>query len=126
MKPVYFDLSVIDVSTARQFLEQAFGWKFDYCAMPYEYYRIEAGPPEEAGIDGSIGQIVGSITQASCQNVRLALPVSSLKEMSRKIETCGGSIEGKAFKIPRVGKFLTCSGPGGLVFDLFEADEVVK
>lgn len=44
MKPTYFDLTVHDVGQARKFFEAVFGWQFERFPMPYEYYRIQAGP----------------------------------------------------------------------------------
>ena len=55
MKPTYFDLTVRDIGQARKFFQAVFDWKFERFPMPYEYYRIQAGPGSEAGIDGGIG-----------------------------------------------------------------------
>jgi predicted enzyme related to lactoylglutathione lyase len=122
MKPVYFDLSVKDISAARGFLEQAFGWKFEHFPMPFEYYRITAGPPDEPGIDGGIGRSAEAGESSSSQLVSLTLPVMDLKKMIAKIEACGGAIMGPILPIPGVGQHVTCSGPGGLMFGLLQAE----
>ena len=57
MKPTYFDLMVRDVGEARAFFEKVLGWRFEKFPMPYEYYRIQAGPEGEPGIDGGIGGV---------------------------------------------------------------------
>ena len=57
MKPAYFDLTVQDVGRARAFFEEVLAWRFEKFDMPYEYFRIQAGPQEEPGIDGGIGAI---------------------------------------------------------------------
>jgi hypothetical protein len=57
MKPTYFDLTVSDLDAARRFFERVLQWRFERFPMPYEYYRIQAGPAEEAGIDGGVGSI---------------------------------------------------------------------
>jgi uncharacterized protein len=126
MKPVYFDLSVGDVEAARAFLGKAFGWKFERFPMPFEYYRITAGPPDEPGIDGGVGQIAEASEPASSQRVSLTLPVANLEEMIAKIEASGGEIVGPVLPIPGIGKHVTCSGPGGLTFGLLQADDAAK
>jgi catechol 2,3-dioxygenase-like lactoylglutathione lyase family enzyme len=62
MKPTYFDFTVRDLARAKTFFEQVLGWRFERFEMPYEYYRIQAGPEGEAGIDGGIGGIEDSPT----------------------------------------------------------------
>jgi uncharacterized protein len=44
VKPQYFDLSVNDLAAARRFFAAVFGWEFERGSMPFEYYRIKAGP----------------------------------------------------------------------------------
>lgn len=61
MKPAYFDFTVHDVGQARKFFEEIFGWQFERFPMPYEYYRIQAGPEGEPGIDGGIADLRVSI-----------------------------------------------------------------
>jgi predicted enzyme related to lactoylglutathione lyase len=55
VKPSYFDLTVTDLAGARQFFAPVLGWQFRRFDLPYEHYRITAGPADEAGIDGGIG-----------------------------------------------------------------------
>jgi uncharacterized protein len=123
MKPVYFDLSVTDIAAARKFLEEAFGWQFEHFPMPFEYYRITAGPPDEFGIDGGIGQIAEAAGSPSGQIVSLTLPVANLKEIIAKVEACCGAIVGPVLPIPGIGQHVICSGPGGLTFGLLQAEE---
>jgi predicted enzyme related to lactoylglutathione lyase len=57
MKPTYFDFTVNNLKDARKFFESVFNWQFEKFPMPYEYYRIAAGKPEEPSIDGGIGEV---------------------------------------------------------------------
>lgn len=50
MKPSYFDLTVRDVGEARRFFSAVLGWTYKEFAPGY--FRIQAGPEEEPGIDG--------------------------------------------------------------------------
>ena len=97
MKPTYFDLTVHDVVRAKQFFERALGWRFEKFEMPYEYYRIHAGPNSEQGIDGGIGAV-------------------------RDAPLAGGTIVEPRMPIPSIGWYATCAEPGGLKFGLIQAD----
>ena len=55
MKPANFDLGVHDLGQARAFFDNVPGWHFEKVPMPYEVYRIHAGPEAEPGIDAGIG-----------------------------------------------------------------------
>ena len=45
MKPTYFDFTVKDVEAAKSFFEHVFNWRLEkFQGMPYDYYRIQAGP----------------------------------------------------------------------------------
>jgi len=52
VKPTYFDLTAPDVAQDRAFFERVQNWRIEKLDMPYEYYRIQVGPEDEAGIDG--------------------------------------------------------------------------
>ncbi len=123
MKPVYFDLSVNDLPSARTFLERVFGWQFEQFPMPFAYYRITAGPADEVGIDGGIGAIANATDPPMTV---LTLPVSDLKPMIAKVEANGGKILGPILDIPGVGQHVTCLALGGLSFGLLQTFDTAK
>lgn len=122
MKPQYFDLTVKDVAVARRFFEAVLGWKFERFPMPYEYYRITAGPPDEAGINGGIGAIKDAPFSGGRSLVNLTVTVPNLNETIAKIEAAGGAVVESRTAIPGVGWYATCAEPGGLLFGIIEAD----
>jgi uncharacterized protein len=122
MKPIYFDLSVADLAKARRFFEEALGWKFERFPMPYEYYRITAGPPGEAGIDGGIGQLADAGQATDLPMVNLVIPIPDLDSVVEKVTSCGGTVVEPRTPIPGIGWMATCAEPGGLRFGLLEAD----
>ncbi len=122
MKPTYFDLTVADLPAARRFFEQVLGWKFERFPMPYEYYRITAGPPGEPGIDGGIGRIGDADASSGRPTVNLTVPVSDLDLVIGKIKACGGKIIEPRMPIPGIGWYATCAEPGGLMFGIIQAD----
>lgn len=122
MKPQYFDLTVTDVAAARSFFNALFGWEFERFPLPYEYYRIKAGPAEEPGIDGGIGAIADTAISGGEPLVNLTMTVPSLEDCLAKVVKHGGSVVEPRTAIPGIGWYATCSEPGGLKFGVIEPD----
>lgn len=126
MKPTYFDLTVLDVARARAFFEAVLGWRFQKFDMPYEYYRIQAGPESEAGIDGGIGAAKDAPLSEGRPMTQVTIPVASLAETLSRVVASGGRIVEERVPIPGIGWYATCAEPGGLKFGLIEADPTVQ
>lgn len=122
MKPAYFDLTVQDVGEARKFFAEVFGWRFEKFPMPYEYYRIHAGPETEPGIDGGIGAVKDAPLADGRPLTQVTVPVARLDEALAKVMVAGGRVVEPKLAIPGVGWYATCAEPGGLLFGLIEAD----
>lgn len=122
MKPTYFDLTVHDVQRAKQFFEHALGWQFEQFDMPYEYFRIHAGPSSEPGIDGGIGAVRDAPLAAGRPMTQVTIPVPDLDESLGRVVAAGGSIVEPRTAIPSIGWYATCAEPGGLKFGLIQAD----
>lgn len=122
MKPVYFDLSVLDLGAARAFFEQVLGWRFERFDMPYEYYRIKAGPDQEAGIDGGIGRAQDAPLSAGRPMTQVTVAVAQLDDVLSRVQASGGRVVEAKTWIPGVGWYATCVEPGGLIFGLVQAD----
>ena len=122
MKPTYFDFTVSDLDSARQFFEEVLGWRFEKFPMPYEYYRIQAGPPEEPGIDGGIGAVRDAPTAEGRPLTQVTMPVDDLDEVLTKVEESKGQIIESKMPIPGIGWYATCAEPGGLKFGLLQVD----
>lgn len=121
MKPTYFDLTVQDVGQARAFFEKVLGWRFEKFNMPYEYFRIQAGPKAEPGIDGGIGAIRDAPLSAGRPMTQVTVPVANLENALALVLEAGGSIVEPKASIPGVGWYATCAEPGGLKFGLIQA-----
>ena len=122
MKPTYFDLAVTDLGAARRFFEQVLGWRFERFPMPYEYYRIQAGPAEEAGIDGGIGALKDAPIAGGIPATQLTVPVPDLGAALARVAQNGGRVIEPTMPIPGIGWYATCVEPGGLRFGLIEGD----
>lgn len=126
MKPTYFDLTVRDLARARVFFEKVLGWRFERFPMPYEYYRIQAGPEGEPGIDGGIGRIKDTPLSGGNPLTQVTVPVPNLDAVTSLVLANGGRIVEAKMPIPGVGWYATCAEPGGLFFGLIQADENAK
>lgn len=126
MKPTYFDLTVRDVAQAKAFFEKALGWRFERFPMPYEYYRIQAGPEGEAGIDGGIGGVKDTPISEGKPMTQVTVPVPNLDDVIARIVANGGRVVEPRMPIPGVGWYATCAEPGGLKFGLIQADESAR
>lgn len=122
MKPTYFDLTVRSVKDARRFFEQVFAWRFRQFPMPYEYYRIEAGSPDEPGIDGGIGALKDSPIAGDRPTTQVTIPVTNLDEYIARVAAAGGRVVEPKLPIPGIGWYATCAEPGGLIFGMIQAD----
>lgn len=90
--------------------------------MPYEYYRVQAGPESEPGIDGGIGAVKDAPIAGGNPLTQITVPVRNLAEVLARVEACGGTIVEPRMPIPGIGWYATCAEPGGLRFGVIEAD----
>ncbi len=126
MKPTYFDLTVHDVGQAKEFFEKIFGWRFERFPMPYEYYRIQAGPENEPGIDGGIGAVKDAPITGGMPVTQLTVPVADLDASIEKVLSSGGRVIEPRMPIPGIGWYATCAEPGGLRFGMIQGDPKAK
>ena len=122
MKPTYFDFTVRDLGQARAFFEKVLGWRFERFPMPYEYYRIQAGPAGEPGIDGGMGSIKDTPLSGGHPLAQVTVPVPNLDAVISLVEASGGRIVEPKVPIPGIGWYATCAEPGGLYFGLIQPD----
>jgi predicted enzyme related to lactoylglutathione lyase len=125
VKPTYFDLTVSDLDAARRFFEAVLGWRFERFPMPYEYYRNQAGPEEEPGIDDGIGAVRDAPTAEGRPLTQVTMPVDDLDAVLKRVEESKGQIVEAKMAIPGIGWYATCAEPGGLKFGLIQVDPSV-
>ena len=126
MKPTYFDLTVSDLGQARSFFESVLGWHFEKFDMPYEYYRIKAGPDGEFGIDGGIGSTKDAPLCGGRPMTQMTVAVPSVDDVVSKVLASGGRVLEPKMPIPGTGWYATCAEPGGLIFGIIEADATAQ
>jgi predicted enzyme related to lactoylglutathione lyase len=122
VKPTYFDLTVEDVDRAKAFFERVLGWRFQKFDMPYEYFRIQAGPDAEPGIDGGIGAVKDAPLSGGKPMTQVTVPVANLEDVLALVVGAGGTVVEAKTPIPGIGWYATCAEPGGLKFGLIQPD----
>jgi predicted enzyme related to lactoylglutathione lyase len=122
MKPAYFDLTVNDIEAAKAFFEGLFGWRFEEFPMPYKYYRIQAGAPDEPGIDGGMGAVADTEISDGRPLTQVTIPVPDLDALLARVRQSGGTVVEEKMPIPGIGWYATCAEPGGLKFGMIQAD----
>ncbi len=122
MKPAYFDFTVNDIEAAKAFFEGLFGWHFEEFPMPYKYYRIQAGAPDEPGIDGGIGAVADTEITEGRPLTQVTIPVPDLDAFLARVRQSGGTIVEDKMPVPGIGWYATCAEPGGLKFGMIQAD----
>jgi predicted enzyme related to lactoylglutathione lyase len=123
MKPTYFDLTVRDTGEARRFFSAVLGWTYKEFAPGY--FRIQAGPEHEPGIDGGIAALADTTIAKGPMTV-LVMPVDDLDKMVALVESHGGHVLERRVPVPGIGWFSSCAEPGGLVFGMIQADPAVQ
>jgi len=122
MKPTYFDFTVNDIEAAKAFFEGLFGWRFEESPMPYKYYRIQAGAPDEPGIDGGVGAIADTEITEGRPLTQVTIPVPDLDAFLARVRQSGGIVVEDKMPVPGIGWYATCAEPGGLKFGMIQAD----
>lgn len=116
-KVIHFDLPADDPQRAMAFYQEVFNWKFEKWEGPMEYWLIETGPEEEAGIGGGLAP--RSRPQESTLNT---VGVPSLDETLPKIIDHGGEVIREKTAVPGVGWLAYCRDTEGNEFGVMELD----
>ena len=126
MKPAYFDLTVPDVAQARSFFEKALDWRFEKMDMPYEYYRIQAGPESEPGIDGGVGSVKNAPLSEGRPMTQVTVPVANLHDVLARVVASTRRVRSSCSTPKRNELSALGAEHGGLKFGLIEADPSAK
>ncbi|MBM3457243.1 MAG: VOC family protein [Armatimonadetes bacterium] len=116
---VHFEVVAHDPARVAQFYGDVFGWKIQRWDGPMEYYLVQTGEKEEAGIDGGIARTHDTSHPALTVNV---VEVPSVDQYVEKATTAGGTVAVPRMPIPGVGWLAYCKDPEGVLFGLMETD----
>lgn len=117
---VHFDIGADDMSRARKFYEQLFGWKFTQLQPPMDYYQLI----ETAGLDGKPG-VGGGLMKWDEQGrtgITNFMGVTSVDEALAKVKELGGQALSGKLTVPGFGYMATCTDTEGNTLGLFQED----
>ncbi len=97
-----FSIHCDDVSRARRFYEQVFGWRFEPWGPP-EFYLIHTGDEKDPGVGGLMHKRQAPVTGTGMIGFECTIGVDDIDQIIRAIEAHGGKIAMSKFHIPTVG-----------------------
>ncbi len=98
----FFSIHADDVTRARHFYENVFGWRFEPWGPP-GFYLIHTGEEGNPGILGALQGRREPVTGSGVTGFECTISVADIDPILRAIETHGGQITIPKFHIPTVG-----------------------
>jgi len=122
-KVTHFEVYVDDPDAAMEFYRNVFDWSFERNEdSPAEYWQIQAGDPDEPGIEGGLlrwdeewGER-GSPGWGYICNVS----VEDVDDAVERVREHGGDVTVEVMEIPGVGRQAYCTDPAGNTFAIME------
>jgi predicted enzyme related to lactoylglutathione lyase len=114
-RAIHFEICADDPARAVRFYEEALGWKISKWDGSGDYWLIQTGEEEEAGIDGAIMEREGDWSTIN------TISVPSVDEFAQRIGRAGGRIVSPKQTIPGVGHHLYCADTEGNAFGILES-----
>jgi predicted enzyme related to lactoylglutathione lyase len=97
-----FGITADDVTRARRFYEQTFGWRFEPWGPP-EFYLIHTGDESDPGVQGLLHKRREPVNGAGMTGFECTIGVDNIDQTIAAIESAGGKIVMAKFHIPSVG-----------------------
>lgn len=98
-----FSIHCDDVTRARRFYEQAFGWRFEPWGPP-DFYLITTGDEDDPGVGGLLQKRQEPATGKGMIGFECTIAVDDVDAAIRAVEANGGKIAMAKFHIPTVGR----------------------
>ncbi|MFB3895798.1 MAG: VOC family protein [bacterium] len=118
---MHFELHVDNPAKAVKFYESVFGWKAEKYPGPFEYWILNSGNNNIAGINGGVTK-----RQAPSESVINYIAVDSVKVYLKKITDAGGKIIEPKQPIPGIGYMAIGMDTEGITFGLIQPDMAIK
>jgi predicted enzyme related to lactoylglutathione lyase len=97
-----FGITADDVSRARRFYEQVFGWRFEPWGPP-DFYLIHTGDEKNPGVQGLLHKRREPVNGSGMLGYECTIGVANIDQIIKAVETAGGKIAMAKFHIPTVG-----------------------
>ena len=120
-KVIHFEINADDPLRAKEFYESVFNWKIEKWEGPIEYWMINAGEEDEEGINGGLQK-----REQEEDQIFNYIKVSSVDEISKKIENNGGKLVSSKVTVPGIGYFYMFEDTEGNKLGIMQEDEKAK
>ena len=110
-----FAINADDVSRARRFYEQTFGWRFRPWGPP-DFYLIETGDQRASGVGGLLQERRELIKGVKMVGFECTITVENIDQTIKTVQANGGKIAMPKFHIPTVGTGAYFNDTEGNVF----------
>jgi predicted enzyme related to lactoylglutathione lyase len=97
-----FGITADEVTRARIFYEQVFGWRFEPWGPP-DFYLIHTGDDKDPGVQGLLHKRREPVNGTGMTGFECTIGVANIDQIIRAIEANGGKIVMAKFHIPSVG-----------------------
>lgn len=97
-----FGITADDVTRARLFYEQVFGWRFEPWGPP-DFYLIHTGDEKNPGVQGLLHKRREPVNGSGMTGFECTIGVDDIDQTIQAVETAGGKIVMAKFHIPTVG-----------------------
>jgi predicted enzyme related to lactoylglutathione lyase len=115
---VYFEVTADDLERAAQFYKDVFGWSVEPGEDADDYYAIETGTGEDAGVPGGVVPRYNAY-----ESVINTFDVDDVDDFARKISEAGGEVLAPKIAIPGVGYIQYCQDTEGNTFGILQYEE---
>jgi predicted enzyme related to lactoylglutathione lyase len=97
-----FGITADDVTRARLFYEQVFGWRFEPWGPP-DFYLIHTGDEKDPGVQGLLHKRREPVHGTGMTGFECTIGVEKIDPIIAAVEAAGGAIAMAKFHIPTVG-----------------------
>ncbi|MEO8435309.1 MAG: VOC family protein [Pyrinomonadaceae bacterium] len=118
----HFSINADNVSRARKFYENTFGWQFTPWGPP-DFYLIRTGSDDDPGIHGGLQGRREIVEGKPMFGLECTIGVTSIDETAAAIEANGGKIVMPKFHIPTVGTLIFFEDTEGTVIGAMQYEE---
>ncbi|WP_394339714.1 VOC family protein [Methanosarcina flavescens] len=125
---MYFEIYARDVSRAKKFYEEVFGWKIERSEGSLEYWNITTDNSDEPGIDGGLMKRQGGEPGADTPigTYICTIDVPNIDEYLRRIQKSGGIVTMEKKPIRGVGWYAYCLDTEKNIFGVMQPDKEAR
>jgi len=120
-KVVHFEINADDPLRAKKFYEDVFNWKIEKWEGSMEYWTIDAGEEDEEGISGGLQK-----REQPEDQIFNYIKVSSIDDISKKIEENGGTLASPRIAVENVGFFYMFKDTEGNKLGIMQEEDSIE